>query len=675
MSPSPLSLFDSIIHRTAEEDRAAAARRYGRERGEFSVFRPGEFFGGLCRRQLKPPREKREPCLKDDGGGATGTKYDVVFDLKAGVRVDIEHNLNLRMTKLNSASSATLAIAASGATAWLVYRSWTSWTRKAVCPNETPSDDPTKQGFSTKKVPPNLDVIVIGSGMGGLSTAAILAKEGKRVLVLEQHDIAGGNLHTFTEKGYEFDTGLHYVGGDIGNKRSPTRKLLDYISDETVEWEPMDDDYDVAISEDDEYRFCSSWTTLKERLKISFPDDKDKESIDKYFDLVRRTVRDRFPLLLLLKMLPERVSDVCSWLFDRQLGIIKMTTKQVLESITSNQKLMGVLSYHYGDYGETPDRGAFLMHAIITYHYRSGAYYPVGGPLRISESIIRVIEKWGGKVLVRAPVSSILIDHRNRAYGVVVKGKEILAKSIVSSVGSPTTMTKLIPESHQSMVRKQVVMMKDKNVASNISLMSVFVGISDPDGSIKLPKSNYWVHQSWDHDKNMAEYKQDHLKIPLFFISFSSAKDPTYATRHPGKHAAMIIGACSYDDVEKFKYDRVKHRGSEYISMKEKWQGIFIQVLLDQFPELRGKIEYTEVGTAVTNDYYLGTHRGAVYGLAHTPKRFQQRWLHAKTPIKNLFMSGQDICCCGIGGALVGGYMCAYTMSARSMFHSLSLWA
>ena len=116
------------------------------------------------------------------------------------------------MAKLSCTSSSSLAIAAaSGAatTAWLVHRLWRTWIRKAACPNDEPSDDPTKQGFSMKKVPPNLDVIIIGSGMGGLSTAAILAKEGKRVLVLEQHDIAGGNLHTFTEKGYESDTGLH----------------------------------------------------------------------------------------------------------------------------------------------------------------------------------------------------------------------------------------------------------------------------------------------------------------------------------------------------------------------------------------------------------------------------------------------------------------------------------
>ena len=142
------------------------------------------------------------------------------------------------------------------------------------------------------------------------------------------------------------------------------------------------------------------------------------------------------------------------------------------------------------------------MNALIACHYRSGAFYPVGGPLKISESVATVIEKWGGKVLVRAPVSSILIDDRtNCAYGVVVKGKQILAKSVVSSIGVPATFTKLIPQSQQSLVRKYIDMMKnDEEVASNISLMSMFVGIDDSDSSLNLPKSNYWIHESWDHD-------------------------------------------------------------------------------------------------------------------------------------------------------------------------------
>ena len=92
------------------------------------------------------------------------------------------------------------------------------------------------------QVPPKIDVIVIGSGAGGLSTAALLAKAGKRVLVLEQHDQAGGGLHTFVEKGYEFDVGVHYVG-EMG--RGIFRTLFDQLTDGQLEWAPLDDAYDV----------------------------------------------------------------------------------------------------------------------------------------------------------------------------------------------------------------------------------------------------------------------------------------------------------------------------------------------------------------------------------------------------------------------------------------------
>jgi len=593
-----------------------------------------------------------------------------------------------------NSTTATVGTAAGLAcgTAWLAYRSRTRTRKPAYCSDDPNTNaevtsnfdyNPLKQGFSTKKIPSNLDVIVIGSGIGGLTTAAILAKGGKKVLVLEQHDIAGGNLHTFTERGYEFDTGLHYIGGGIGasdsdkhHKRSPSRKLLDYITDEKIEWKKMDDVYDLAISGNEEYRFCAGWTNLKKELKASFPEE--AAAIDKYFSIVHKTAEFLFPIFLALKMLlPETAFKFCTeWLFDRQLGIFKQTTNQVLETITNNRKLMGVLSYHYGDYGEVPNRGAFVMNALIANHYRGGAYYPVGGPLKISESIVRLIEKCGGKVLVRSAVDSILIDDRNRACGVVVNGREILAKSIVSSVGAPATLTKLVPESHRrTLVGRQIDAMKHPDVSSNVSLMTMFVGINDADGTLDLPKRNDWIHASWDHDGNMAEHRKDcGNKMPAFFISFSSAKDPTYASRHPGKHVALVIGPCCYDDVERFKDDRVKHRSDEYAAMKDKWREVFMGVLLDRYPELRDKVDFVDFGTAVTNDYYLGTHRGAVYGLAHTPKRFGQHWLRAKTPIKQLYLTGQDVVCCGIFGALTGGYMCAYAMSPRSLFHTLSLW-
>lgn len=324
--------------------------------------------------------------------------------------------------------------------------------------------------------------------------------------------------------------------------------------------------------------------------------------------------------------------------------------------------------------GESPERGAFVVNALIAAHYRSGAYYPIGGPLRIAESIVKLIERWGGKVLVRASVDNILIDDNGCTYGVVVKGKQIFANTIVSSVGVPITMTKLVPESQQHLVSRYIDVLKDPKIASNISLMSMFVGINDPGGTLNLPKSNFWIHSSWDHDKNVAEMRKDCTKPSALFISFSSAKDPTYATRHPGKHVALVIGPCCYDDVEQFKDERVKHRSEDYLSMKEKWQKIFMDALMEHFPELEDKVDFVDFGTAVTNDFYLGTHRGAVYGLAHTPERLGLHWLGPKTPIRGLYLTGQDTATCGVMGALAGGYMSAYAISKRSALHTLSLW-
>ena len=539
---------------------------------------------------------------------------------------------------ITSSSSLSTLLLLSSATLTTYILVCKKILRRPRCPNSPTSAKPTKVGFSPKHIPKNLSVIVIGSGMGGLTTAALLAKQGYKVLVLEQHDIAGGNLHTFTEKGYEFDTGLHYIG-DIGNFNSSVRKQIDYVTDGGVEWERMDEDYDVAIVDQERYEFCGGWTNLKERLKHKFP--QEKEGIDEYFRLVQKST-NLFPLLLVLKMLPRRLFELAM----RALpycgcGVLQQTTKEVLDSIITNEKLRGVLTYHYGDYGEPPERGAFAMNALIASHYRGGAYYPKGGPLVIAELIIHVIERWGGKVMVRAPVSSIIMDEkRNRAIGVEVKGRKIMANTVISSVGAPKTFGGLVPSSHRQVVNDCIQGLNDPNVASNVSLMSMFVGINDPDHSLTLPKSNYWIHSpSWDHDQNMAEYETDPTKVPALFISFSSAKDPTYATRHPGKQVALVVGPCMYKHVEDYKDDRVKHRRKEYIELKEKWTQIFMDGLLKHFPELKGKIDFVDFGSAVTNDFYLGTYRGAVYGLAHTPQRFRQHWLQCSSPIQGLMLS------------------------------------
>ena len=130
------------------------------------------------------------------------------------------------------------------------------------------------------------DVVVIGSGIGGLTTAALLAKRARmRVTVLERHYVAGGYTHTFRRPGYEWDVGLHYIGGAVGDPTSETRQIFDQITDGRLEWAPMPDVYDQIVIGNRRYDFVSGVERFRERLKGYFPSD--GAAIDGYIELVR----------------------------------------------------------------------------------------------------------------------------------------------------------------------------------------------------------------------------------------------------------------------------------------------------------------------------------------------------------------------------------------------------
>ncbi|KAH9125769.1 hypothetical protein AeMF1_003671 [Aphanomyces euteiches] len=520
-----------------------------------------------------------------------------------------------------------------------------------------------KQGFAAKRIPQDIDVIVIGSGLSALSVAATLAKEGKRVLVLEQHDVAGGNTHTFEEKGYEFDTGFHYIGGHLDNKTYPTRKVFDYLSNGRIEFQRLGDVVDVAVTEDengkrDEVHFLADHAPFKEYLKKRFPDE--HKAIDKYFETVRIANRSS-GIYFGLQMCPTWARGLYRWWNASKFECMRKTVLEVVSSITSNKELIGILNYSWGDFGDPPSRAAFYLNAAILSHYRGGAYYAIGGPSVITKTIVRTIEELGGKVLVRAPVSSILVNDSGAAIGVNVKGKDIFAKTIISSIGAPQTYSKLIPDSHRHLVAAQIQELANPDLQSCCSLMSLFIGFKGDAEELGLPTYNVWKFPSWDHETNFeVNKKSPEAPFCALFMSFSSAKDPTYATRYPGRQVGLVVAPSFFEHVEKFKDGRVKHRGDEYEKMKEAWKDRLIAAFLKEFPKVsRDSIEVAEIGTAITNDYYLGTHRGAIYGLAHTPARYASNVVNPRTPIANLYLTGQDILSCGIVGAAYSGLMTA----------------
>lgn len=221
-------------------------------------------------------------------------------------------------------------------------------------------DKVLKQSFSRDKIPSSLDAIVVGSGIGGLSVAAILSRLGRKVLVLEQHDQAGGCCHTFVEKGYEFDVGIHYIGEMA--EGTLTRVLLDELTESGTEWVKLEEVYDtvvIGLGEEDPAKWRTfpihaGRTKLIESLIERFPSE--EKVIRKFFDILK-LLRSSTTGLSMLKLLPMSISRclISSGLFVRLFPAVKYyqrSVTDVLNELTSNKELKAVLAYSYGDYGE-----------------------------------------------------------------------------------------------------------------------------------------------------------------------------------------------------------------------------------------------------------------------------------------------------------------------------------
>ena len=287
------------------------------------------------------------------------------------------------------------------------------------------------------------DAIVVGSGIGGLSAAATLAKlADKRVLVLERHYTAGGFTHTFRRPGYEWDVGVHYVG-EASHPRGMTRRLSDFVTDGELEWADMGDVYDRIVLGENSYDFVKGLDNFRSQLHEYFPSDAD--AINAYLQKVMETAK-KAQLFFAEKAMPPFVSTLFGGMMRRPvLKEATRTTREVLEEITQNQELIGVLTGQFGDYGLVPAKSSFFIHSMLVAHYFRGAAYPVGGSSRIAETILPVIERSGGEVVTNAEVAEIIIED-GRAVGVkLVDGRELRAPTVISNAGIINTFGRLVP--------------------------------------------------------------------------------------------------------------------------------------------------------------------------------------------------------------------------------------
>ncbi len=516
--------------------------------------------------------------------------------------------------------------------------------------------------YRPSRVEERYDAIVIGSGIGGLTAASLLAELGWRVAVLEQHYTAGGSTHSYERKGYEWDVGVHYIG-DMG-AATTSRRLMDFLTEGDLGWAPMADRYDRFYIGERSYEAVAGREAFRENLQQYFP--RERVAIDRYLELLSEASR-AMRSHSLVRTLPPWQAAIAGPILRRRLpAFFSKTTWDVLSGLTDNPELIAVLTGQWGDLGLPPKRSAFVMQALIAKHYLHGGYYPIGGSWRMADTMLPRIRRAGGEVFTYARVEEILLDE-GRVRGVrMADGHEITSACVISDAGVANTFAGLLPaETAQAHGYAELL----GKVQPSMGHLGVYIGLQGDAGELGLPRTNYWIYPGNDYDAAVDRFLADpDSPFPVVYVSFPSAKDPDFPRRHPGRSTIEIVAPAPWSMFERWAGTTWGKRGEDYEAFKTQLGERLLEQMYLKLPQLRGRIDYWEISTPLSMQYFCGWNRGELYGLNHDPARFQQDWLRPRTRIPGLWLTGQDVMSCGVAGAMMGGMASATTVAgARRM--------
>jgi all-trans-retinol 13,14-reductase len=492
--------------------------------------------------------------------------------------------------------------------------------------------------------------------MGGLTTAALLSDLGWKVCVLEQHYTAGGYTHSYERNGYEWDVGVHYIG-DVGAP-TRTRKMFDFLTDGKLEWAPMDDEYDRFYIGDREFSARAGKREFRDNLVRQFPDE--EAAIDAYLDRLAQVGGALSMFGMGRAMKPWLRSVAAPYMKWKTPDFMYRKTWDVLSELTGNEDLIAVICGQWGDMGVPPKRSAFMVHAMIARHYLYGGFYPVGGSWQIADNIIPKIQAAGGEVFTYAAVDEILVED-DRVTGVrMADGHVIECDVVISSAGADNTFNRLLPDDVASRHGYQRAM---QSVQPSVGHLCLYIGLRDTAENLGLPKTNFWIYPHNDFDRALDDFAASpDAPFPVVYVSFPSAKDPDYLNRHPGTATIEIVAPAPYGQFEKWQGTTWGKRGEDYEAFKAELSERLLGHLYDKLPALEGKIDYHELSTPLSTEWFSAYRHGELYGLDHTPERLKQDWLTPKTKIEGLWLTGQDILTCGVTGAMMAGMLTVTAM-------------
>ena len=480
------------------------------------------------------------------------------------------------------------------------------------------------------------DILVIGSGLGGLVSALILAKEGLKVCVLEKNNQYGGNLQTFSRDKLIFDTGVHYLGGL--SKGQNLHQYFSYleIMDE-LELQKMDENgYDkITFGGDEiEYPHAQGYENFVEQLSQYFPEERD--NLEDYCEEIQR-ICSQFPRYNLIGK--DNYSE----------EILHLNTKRFIESLTSNKKLQSILLGSNFLYAGDSENVPFYVHALTVNSYIQSAYKCVKGGSQISKLLIKKLREYGAEVHKHAEVSEMIFNENNILAGAKTEsGKEYLAKQIISNI-EIRSLIKLIGEDKL----KKSFLNRILSWEPISSCFSVYLVLKPQ----TIPNFNYNIYHYSSEELVWNAYQYTKESWPETYMLSSTR------SKHNAEFAESLT-AISYMDFEEVKgwektFNTVAdehERGDLYEKFKFEKAEKMIVALEKKIPNLRQSVKKIYTSSPLSYRDYIGSFEGNMYGYIKSSENPLKTMVSPRTKINNLFLTGQSVNMHGILGCTIGAF-------------------
>jgi all-trans-retinol 13,14-reductase len=517
---------------------------------------------------------------------------------------------------------------------------------------------------------PDADVIVVGAGAGGLTAAAYLAAAGRQVTVVDRQSMAGGNTAVFTHEGYEFDIGLHYLGGQA-IAQPAVRAVLEPLDIELTYREQDPDGFDTLLFDDMTFEVPKGLEAFRRRLHEAFPNE--RHAIDRYLARISAVAEA-------LELRPPRRAGEAPryvWSARRSIAAAFTTLGRELNRLDCSPRLRAVLSWIHGVYGLPPSRVALGMHAAVSLHYLRGAWYPEGGAQVVSNRLVDVIREHGGQLLLDLEVDRILMRDgavdgvrlRPGRRGTTPPAEELHAPVVISNADLKRTLLELLPPGVvPNRLRRRV-----RRFELPAPLFIVYLVIDRDLRAEGVPNRNWAVIDYDDLESMYAACASGQLPSQQgVWITSASLKDPTNPRLcRPGQTNLQLMSIApashAFWDVGE---DLVA--GPRYQERKRQLRDRLVSAAERAIPGLAEAIAYEEAATPISLERHLGSSGGTSYGIAATPRQFGIRRPASHTPINGLFLAGASTRSGhGITGAMLGGVEAASAVLHRSALKSL----